>query len=427
MSITAVFFILVYFIGILKAFINKPIYGLYAYLFTFYMDPISRWWGVDVPKIRWSLIAAVITLIALVIYNRKNGKEINWFKQTETKLIFAFALFVILQSFWALRLDLHMEYVVLVLKFVILMILIQNCIQDEKDLILFMMINLGGCCYYAYLAQFTGGGRLEVVGGNALSDANLIAQHVSVILVMSSYLLLCKLGWKTWLIIPMLVLALNVIMKTESRAALIAIAATGIYSLFYIPSNVKKKFLLLATLAAIAFSILMGPQILQRFKTMTANEDGQGQDKSAAGKIVIINSQLDMFLDNPILGYGHRGTLLLSPVYIPRQYHSSTGGGRASHNLFMSLLVDHGLIGASLYFLVIWRCIRKISMVKNISTQKNDAFRLKVLLTGLVMSLVCLMIAGLASNSKKLEIDIWLYALIPLTATMLTKRTEKHK
>jgi hypothetical protein len=67
MSITALVFVGLYVAGLVAAFRN-PMFGLCAYLWAFYNHPPSRWWGSELPDLRWSLIAAAVTLAAYVIH-----------------------------------------------------------------------------------------------------------------------------------------------------------------------------------------------------------------------------------------------------------------------------------------------------------------------------------------------------------------------
>lgn len=68
MSITAAVFVLVYVAGLALALWN-PMAGLCAYLWAFYMNPPGNWWGQDLPDLRWSLIAALVTFVAYVLHN----------------------------------------------------------------------------------------------------------------------------------------------------------------------------------------------------------------------------------------------------------------------------------------------------------------------------------------------------------------------
>ena len=150
MSLSLLIFLVGYSFLLLRAFISRPIFGLYAYIFAFYAHPISRWWGYSLPEVRWSLIAALVTLLAIFI--KTNKKDLIWFQFKETKLFLFFTLFVIAQSLWALNTDIHMIYVMLVIKFSILIFLIQNSIKNSKDAVGFIVANLIGCAYFGYLA-----------------------------------------------------------------------------------------------------------------------------------------------------------------------------------------------------------------------------------------------------------------------------------
>ncbi len=68
MSITALGFLGVYAIGLVLAFVRHPRYGLFAYLWVFYNHPPSRWWGEQLPDVRWSLIAAIVTMLAIAVH-----------------------------------------------------------------------------------------------------------------------------------------------------------------------------------------------------------------------------------------------------------------------------------------------------------------------------------------------------------------------
>ena len=180
----------------------------------------------------------------------------------------------------------------------------------------------------------------------------------------------------------------------------------------------------------------MGPQIVKRFQGIETNDNGNIKDESAASRLVIIQSQWQMFMDNPLLGYGNRSTLLLSPNYIPREYrevHADADGvhRRASHNFFMAVLVDHGLIGGGLYFMVIFLCLKRLFFLKSIKKQQlshnTDIHDYSILLTGLTLGLLAFMISGLGSNNKVSEIAIWMYAIIPLISSKITNLIKVEK
>lgn len=65
MSLTAIAFLGAYVLGLLSSFVVHPRWGLITYIAVFYLHPPLRWWGAGLPDMRWSLLAAVVTLISL--------------------------------------------------------------------------------------------------------------------------------------------------------------------------------------------------------------------------------------------------------------------------------------------------------------------------------------------------------------------------
>ena len=178
-----------------------------------------------------------------------------------------------------------------------------------------------------------------------------------------------------------------------------------------------------------ALAVLTGPQIKNRFDEMLGNTDTQEQDASASSRFVIISAQLEMLKEAPLFGHGHRGTLLLSQIYIPKDTQTNLGNGesgRASHNFILALLVDHGIVGALLYLSVVVLCLRRVRKVFREFNEQMPKAQFLILM-GLGVGLVSFMVAGLGSNNKKLEIDIWFYALIPFIAYQLKSNKVKSQ
>src|SRR5262245_25694405 len=75
MSLTAIGFLFVYVMGLVLAFVRHPSFGLLAYIWAFYNLPPSRWWGSDLPDVRWSLVASTVTALALMLHELMAGDE----------------------------------------------------------------------------------------------------------------------------------------------------------------------------------------------------------------------------------------------------------------------------------------------------------------------------------------------------------------
>ena len=433
MSLTAIAFLAAYFGGLLRAFTTNPTWGLYVYLIAFYANPVDRWWGYSLPNLRWSFLAAIVTFIA-VIFKRKGQ---NWLQYKETKYYLIFFIYLVFQYLWVLSSSLHTVYVLLVAKYFILILLIQQCIHTKKDILGFIACNALGALYFGYLGMSYGGGRLEGIGGPGIESANGLGQHLATLLVAASYMLFLKLGKFKILLVAIILVILNTLMLTESRGSLLALVVTGCVAVFFIPKNYKRTFYTLMGLGAIAFAMLLGPQIVDRFKSAQKNELGQIQDNSAASRIVIIKAQYEMFKEHPILGKGHRTTLVLSPLYVPEEYMTKIKSGdtvvqrRASHNYIMGMLTDHGLLGMGIYSLIIFSIFRHLLAVRKYIKSENYAHldsELIMIQTGLCLAFCCYMVAGMFSNNKIFEIAVWLIALIPIVGNLLEQsyRGEKN-
>lgn len=415
-------YLIIYIGGLLRTIAGKPIWGLCIYFFSFYFHAPTQWWGQGLPSLRWSLIAALVTMAVLFINPPERG--LRFWCYRENRLLSAFVALVFIQWGFVEYPEVHTEYVILSIKFLILIFLIQNILVSKSEIKIFVWVNVLGCAYLAYYGMsMHDHGRMENFGVGSGWDSNLAAQHFAAMMVLGGYLLLEKFNKTHLFIIPCLAVITLGLFLTESRSAIIGLAGTGVLALIFTPQGKKKKLYFFGTVALIAGASLMGPQIIERFSNMSADELGDAKDKSAESRFIIIEAQYEMWKANPLFGYGHRGTLLLSHRYIPVEYHSGVNG-RASHNVLMAFLVDHGLIGTLLYFGAIVSCLFRIfgwKFKQDPSTLTEEQKLLSTMMVAGVLALTCFMICGMGANNKKLEADIWLLAFIPLLSQEIKK------
>lgn len=429
MSITAIIYILVYFTGLISAILGRPIVGLFIYFFSFYAYAPGRWWGSALPDLRWSLIAAVITFISVIMWNKDHVK---WLSIREMKYFFLYVIWVWFQNLWALHPSLHLEYSILVTKFLILMYIFAAVVKTKNDVVLVILVNLIGCAYFGWIG-FTEhtGGRFERIGTPGIDDGNLLTIHMAPILVSASYLLLYYISVRKYLLLPLLALVLNGIFLTQSRGGLLALGLTGIISLFFVPKGSKKTYYVFLVLALVAATTLVGSDFKERIFTVTHANDTQEVDKSAESRIVIFEAQLEMLADKLLLGHGHRGTLLLSPSYISEEYLTQLEGSnsqrRGSHNLFMSILVDQGIIGGGILIIMIISIFNRFLSMRSKITNNHFDDRFILVFIGLNLGVITLWLASMFANSLKLEISIWMYSLIGISYTLLIKESFQTK
>lgn len=430
MNLTLLFYLIAYSGGLLKALAGKPVWGVYVYFLCFYFHAPTQWWGQSLPDIRWALIASLITAFAIVLHPPKRG--LRFWEFRENKWLVALSVLTIVQWPFVINSSIHGEYVFLLLKFLIFIFMVQNTVWTLKDVKRILWVNLFGGFYLAYLGiSMHDGGRLGGIGTPGMESANQLGQHFALLLLAGGYLLLERFKWAHIFVAIALVMIMMALFMTESRGVIGALFLTGILAPFFIPDGMKQKVFSFGVLAVIASALLMGPQIIQRFKGMEKDQFGEMADASAGSRMVIIDAQIEMAKSSPWIGHGHRGTLLLSPEYIPEEYHAQGVGMRASHNVAMAFLVDHGIIGLFIYMTLLFSCGWRIWKVPKAMTLVPDNMReeyrlLAGLKVGCILALVCYFIAGMGSNNKKLEGDIWMFALVPLISARMARIESKQ-
>ena len=221
------------------------------------------------------------------------------------------------------------------------------------------------------------------------------------------------------LVIP-IALTLNAIFLTQSRGGMVGLVIGCLLALLFRPKALRGQINLYILLAVFSTVQLVPEDLVNRLSQAAGPEEER--DKSAESRFVIIEAQLKMFSNNPFFGYGHRGTLTLSPDYVDSSFLTSTSSGqvRGSHNLLMSLLVDFGFIGATFYLLIIYILVRRLfKMRQKIIHLDKSTGNLYIMYLGGVCALVALMVSSMFSNSLRLEIDILLIGLLSAIYTKI--------
>jgi len=415
MPITAIGFVLVFCIGVLITF-KKPFVGILLYFFCFYMHPPGKYWGASLPEVRWTLIVAIVTLISVFLHEKNKA---DWLKFKESKLLIAFIVLVGLQFPFVLSFDWHQVYFILLIKLLILYFLLITVVNSKQKLIYVIIANLMGCAYIGFTAlQSHGGGRFERAGLPSINDSNLLAIHVIPILIVGAFLFLSNaVKRKYWLLIP-LAFTGNLIIMTGSRGAIGALAVTGVLLILFSAKDLRGPLIKWGALALFLLTFLSVDLIVKRISSITEAESTEQVDTSAQSRMVIINAQFDMLKESVLIGGGHRTTLILSPLYIDKKYLTNTRAGalRGSHNITMTILVDHGIVGGVLFFLLMLLAIKSaFSISKNQNIDKD----IRLISMGLSGGLIGVVLASQLSNSKVLEITIWLVAFIVIVKNIV--------
>lgn len=410
-SLTAIVFLLCFLAGLGLALVRHPIYGLYTYIAVFYLDAPNRWWGEGLPDLRWSLLTAAITAAAMLRFKPDPARK-PWYRTFPAVFLISYTVWLWIQSPWALDPELHRECAVIFTKYIIVYFMVYRLIDTPPLAADFLLAHVLGSMYLGLVALGTGtvGGRLDGVGGPGIDDSNTLGMHVATAVAAGAMLIFAMRDWRRYAALVSVPLILNVVVLTGSRGAFLALFMGGLTIFALRPRENMRLFYGLAIVGVLAFGYVASDTFWERMQTIESavNQDEE-IDNSAAGRIAQIQAGIHMFGAHPF-GVGHRGFAVLSTTYLDPAFLDETGA-RASHNTFISALVEQGLPGAILYILLwLW-------VLKSCLQARGWAVRKRPLLDVSVMAAVCaglvvVFIGGQFADFLKTEVQVWLLALL---------------
>jgi len=147
-----------------------------------------------------------------------------------------------------------------------------------------------------------------------------------------------------------------VIVFTGSRGGLVAVTI-GLFALFlsgkgrapWLRTQLSKMRLKVGLIIVIAVSLLIG--ISYYYEPAKKRWEKTFTEGSMAGRERIFPAAVEMFFEKPLLGWG--------PTHHIYELGSRTGRPfRDTHNLYLWVLTETGLVGAIPFFMAVWYCLR---------------------------------------------------------------------
>ena len=431
MSNTAIVFVVVYVVGLALAF-KHPIWGLTTYMWAFYDNPQSHWWYRQLPPdFRWSLVAAGVTFIAFVIHSSSQEATGTRAKPDGPAnageapslgpgfwLLALMAVWMWVQSAWAINLDTHLEGCMLFTKYLLLYFVIVRLIRTEAYLELLSWVHVTGCFLWGWILYTSNlSFRAEVVLGPGVEDSNTSGFHLVTGLAFGGFMLLGFKDKRRLLLLGMLPFIMNGIILTSSRGAVVAMAAAGISALIFAPRAKRLTVWAGAALGIVLFLRLAGSDLFwQRMNTIQVTGDETDMEESAYSRLEIAAANWQMFLDHPF-GAGYRGNVELSPRYIDRKW--LTEGRRAAHNTFLAVLVDMGAPGFLLLLTLLGWSLARLVALKRLD-KKGLSPALGTYRGAIAAGLVAYIVAGQFGNFVTAEVSIWLLAMTAVLDSLST-------
>lgn len=410
-------FVLFFAVCTVLAFVRHPVYGLYVYLATMFVHPPSRWWGAQLPDLRWALLAAVIAVAAIAFKRKKLEVKPLWLANGPALLLCLYALWLWIQALWALDSPTHLNASVQFVKYLIAFWIVYRVIDSKERLRDLLFAHVLGCGVLGMFAFFIGreGDRLDGVGGPGIDDANTLAMYLATGAIAVAAVVLSEKGWRRWISLGCGAFIMNAFVLANTRGALLGLLAGGMVLAYCKARKHRPMFWSLALASLVAGGSLVDQAFVERMFTIEdAVKKTDEIDTSAQSRIELYKAQVQMFLAYP-MGSGHRGTAALSPDYLGREWltvatgeHESTAA-RSSHNTFMTALVEQGVPGAIMYLALVCWVVAAIVQVRRWKTPADDAV-LTTQAATLCAALVVVLVTGMTADFLMAEVQFWLYA-----------------
>jgi O-antigen ligase len=425
LSLTSIAFILAFLSACALAFVRHPVWGAALYVSTFFVGPQAHWWGQGLlADVRWAYIAAIVTLLALVFTRNARPQPIPLTRHGAFWLMVVFVVWLCIESIWALAPDEQWVLLTYYFKFTIALALIYRCVDSEASLKVLLWTQFGCCFYLGTLAYRSySGGRFEEFGGAGLAEANAAALALGSGAILGASLFLAGRIRQRLVVLGGIPFVLNGIVATISRSGSLALVAGGLVFNLLTPRKLARQVRVLSVLAVILFLMLAGSAYWLRMQSMEhAGEKVEGLD-TGEDRVEIIRAQLRMFEAHPF-GCGAACTAVLSPRYLEAKYLSYAAAGeqpeRASHNTFMTMLVEHGVPGALFYLGLLWWTLKAVLRLAR--QYRDDAGFMAAVFPGVVAVLGGIVTADMFVSYARFEIRFWCLALLMAMLAMQASR-----
>ena len=409
-----------FFVGFsLLALTRHPLYALAVYFGTVYVHPPSRWWSSMLPETRWALISAIVMLWAIWLHRRKIERTDHWLSSAPAVLMSIYIVWMWIQVPWAMDVESHVEGTIKYMKYLMAFWFIYRLCDTLAHLRVVLLLHVLGCALLGILAYYTPreGGRLNGVGGPGIDDANTLGMYLTTGALLCVGLMVSSKGWRRWaLLIPLALIGEGFVLA-NSRGSFLGLIAGGLALSACIAKAHRASFWALAMVGVLGFAAAVDQVFIDRMFTIgDVSSESEEADMSARSRKVVAEAQLRMAVAYPH-GSGYRGTVVLSPKYLDRQWLTVAPGedesqaGRASHNTFLTHLVEFGVPGATLFLTVVVWVVSRIVVLRRWARRGVDPAAIS-LGGALCAALVAIFVSGTATDYFMAEVQFWLLAAL---------------
>ena len=432
--LSAIFFIFTFLATVTLAIRETVVYIFVLYQAYYFFNPSTKWWGSNIPDIRFSFYI-VLTLLVIA--------ALNWVKLKDNKILaipqfifmFITAALYYIASFYAVLPAVHSIALDAVLTITVLVAIVYKIVQTEKhlDIILKGYVIFAGYLGY-YVSQFgrTTDGRFEGAGMVDSPDANGLGAALAPAVVISLFYFWNSKNWLVKLFFGLICIYLaNSLVQIGSRGAFLGVffsCSVFIWVLYFSKlqsKNQRKSAIALVFIGLIGAAMVTDSAFWNRMATIkTSNLEAASEKESGSTRVYFWLAAIDMAKDHPF-GNGASGFIYYAPYYIPDSIDTGKSRNRAVHSTWFEVLSEIGYLGAiSFSGMIFYSFVTIFRTTKVLQAQNKSEQYFKVIAIG--CGLFCFVISMTFLNRFRAEILYWLvlYTAVAYNIYVL-KSTEK--
>lgn len=415
------------FFGALPFVFSNPHIGVLLWSWIGYMNPHRLGWGFAY-HFPFGFIVAVVTLISLVVSRKKLTffwhPIIGWLIVLNICFLISTIFSLQPESSWA-----QWDKVIKIQFFIFITLWVMGDRKKLESLIWVIIASIGFFGVKGGIFTLTSGGGHHVLGpqGSFIAGNTEIGLALVTILPLVWYLFLqATHKWVRAGLIASLVLIPIAILGTQSRGALLAIAAIGFF--LWMKSS-KKLVPLMVILFMIPFVFMFMPQ--QWHDRMSTISDYE-QDASAQGRIQAWTFAYQLALARPLTGGGfesfHKENY---DRFTPGLVEQGTGNYHDVHSIYFEMLGEQGFLGLVVFLILgflAWRTGSKIMKLTKKSVEHKWAYDLAAMIqVSLVGYAVGGAFLGLAYFDLPYHLAVMLVLTLRIVQRELAMNTQQNK
>lgn len=341
--------------------LKRPYIGILLWSWLSYMNPHRLTFGFAY-SMPFAQITAVVLLGAILFSKQKQGIPLGGITIAWSFFVLFMGLTTVL-AYFPDEAAIQFKKVIKIQLVTFLTFVVITDFDKLKKLIWVIVLSIG---FYSvkggvYTILQGGGGRVWGPPGGFIQDNNNLA--VAILMVIPLMIFLYNASANLWVkkgLVFATILSMLSVLGSQSRGALLAIAAVGLF--FWFKSNKKIVSAFLITIVAVGLYRFMPESWFERMNTMRKFEE----DSSAVGRLnaweYAVNAANNNVFGMGLESWSYETFALYAPN--PLDMH-------AAHSIYFSTLADHGWIGLILFLLIFFMAWRKLKGIIK-KTKDND-------------------------------------------------------